>query len=92
MLSTDHHFIVHATTEQRTVGQLCSMAGGLTGGGQRRLSHIGVVSKALGQALQPQLRQLLHYHSGVRVFQTRQLMLDMQAIARPRTPSDLSPS
>ena len=41
------------------------------------------------QALQPQLRQLLHYHSGVRVFQTRQLMLDMQAIARPRTPSDL---
>jgi len=38
-------------------------------------------------ALQPLLRQLLHYHSGVRVFQTRQLMLDMQAIARPRTPS-----
>jgi len=36
------------------------------------------------QALQQQLRQLLHYHSGVRVFQTRQLMLDMQAIARPR--------
>lgn len=44
------------------------------------------------QAMQPQLRQLLHYHSGVRVFQTRQLMLDMQAIARPRTPSDFSPS
>jgi DNA repair protein RecO (recombination protein O) len=38
------------------------------------------------QALQPQLRHLLHYHSGVRVFQTRQLMLDMQAIGKPRTP------
>ena len=42
------------------------------------------------QALQPQLRQLLHYHSGVRVFQTRQLMLDMQAIGRPRSPSESS--
>lgn len=42
-------------------------------------------------ALQPQLRQLLHYHCGVRVFQTRQLMLDMQAIGRPRVPVD-SPS
>lgn len=40
------------------------------------------------QALQPQLRQLLHYHSGVRVFRTRQLMLDMQAIGRPRTSTD----
>jgi DNA repair protein RecO (recombination protein O) len=40
---------------------------------------------ACQQALQPLLRQLLHYHSGVRVFQTRQLMLDMQAIGRPRT-------
>jgi len=41
-------------------------------------------------ALQPQLRQLLHYHCGVRVFQTRQLMLDMQAIGRPRVPADLT--
>lgn len=40
--------------------------------------------------LQPQLRQLLHYHCGVRVFQTRQLMLDMQAMARPRVPADLA--
>lgn len=40
------------------------------------------------QALQPQLRQLLHYHSGVRVFRTRQLMLDMQAIGRPRASSE----
>lgn len=36
------------------------------------------------QALQPQLRGLLHYHSGVRVFKTRQLMLDVQAMSRPR--------
>jgi DNA repair protein RecO (recombination protein O) len=36
------------------------------------------------QALQPQLRGLLHYHSGVRVFRTRQLMLDVQAMSRPR--------
>lgn len=40
------------------------------------------------QMLQPLLRHLLHYHSGVRVFQTRQLMLDMQAIGRPRAPSE----
>lgn len=40
------------------------------------------------QSLQPQLRQLLHYHSGVRVFKTRQLMLDMQAISRPRAAAD----
>ena len=40
------------------------------------------------QALQPQLRQLLHYHSGVRVFKTRQLMLDMQAMSRPRARPD----
>ena len=37
------------------------------------------------QALQPQLRSLLHYHSGVRVFKTRQLMLDVMAMSRPRT-------
>ena len=43
------------------------------------------------QVLQPQLRQLLHYHSGVRVFKTRQLMLDMQAMSRPRTPPDAAP-
>lgn len=36
------------------------------------------------QALQPQLRALLHYHSGVRVFRTRQLLLDVQSLVRPR--------
>ncbi|MBT9552269.1 MAG: DNA repair protein RecO [Hydrogenophaga sp.] len=44
------------------------------------------------QALQPQLRQLLHYHSGVRVFKTRQLMLDMQAMSRPRVAPEPSPT
>ena len=43
------------------------------------------------QALRPQLRHLLHYHSGVRVFKTRQLMLDVQAMSRPRYP-DVSPA
>lgn len=38
------------------------------------------------QALRPQLRGLLHYHSGVRVFKTRQLMLDVQAMTRPLLP------
>ena len=33
-------------------------------------------------ALRPQLRRLLHYHCGVRVFKTRQLMIDMQAMSR----------
>jgi DNA repair protein RecO (recombination protein O) len=34
------------------------------------------------QALRPQLRALLHYHSGLRVFKTRQLMLDVHAMRR----------
>lgn len=42
------------------------------------------------QMLQPQLRQLLQYHCGVRVFQTRQLMLDVQAMGRPRSPVESS--
>lgn len=32
--------------------------------------------------LQPVLRALLHYHSGVRSFKTRQMMLDVQALVR----------
>lgn len=40
------------------------------------------------QAVRVPLRNLLHYHCGVRVFKTRQLMLDVQAMTRPRTPSD----
>jgi DNA repair protein RecO (recombination protein O) len=41
---------------------------------------------ARGNALRQPLRQLLHYHSGVRVFQTRQLMLDVQRLRPARTP------
>ena len=44
------------------------------------------------QALQPQLRSLLHYHSGVRVFKTRQLMLDVQAMNRPRANPEPGPA
>jgi len=40
------------------------------------------------QAVRVPLRNLLHYHCGVRVFKTRQLMLDVQAMTRPRTPPD----
>lgn len=47
---------------------------------------------AFHQTLQVLLRNLLHYHSGVRVFQTRQLLLDMQAIARQRAPLEPSPN
>jgi len=36
-------------------------------------------------ALRNQLRALLHYHSGMTVFKTRQLMLDVHALARHRT-------
>ncbi|MGE0348819.1 DNA repair protein RecO [Hydrogenophaga sp.] len=36
------------------------------------------------QALRQPLRNLLHYHCGVRVFKTRQLMLDVQAMTRPQ--------
>jgi len=40
---------------------------------------------ARGNALRQPLRRLLHYHSGVRVFQTRQLMLDVQRLRPLRT-------
>ncbi|MDM7941519.1 MAG: DNA repair protein RecO [Hydrogenophaga sp.] len=43
------------------------------------------------QALRPQLRHLLHYHCGVRVFKTRQLMLDVQAMTRPRSTGAFAP-
>lgn len=36
-------------------------------------------------ALRQQTRALLHYHSGVRVFQTRQIMLDVQQLSLRRT-------
>lgn len=39
-----------------------------------------VCQGARGNALRQPLRQLLHYHSGVRVFQTRQLMLDVRRL------------
>ncbi|MBL8389427.1 MAG: DNA repair protein RecO [Hydrogenophaga sp.] len=42
------------------------------------------VCAACQAGLQPQLRALLHYHSGVRVFRTRQLLLDVQSLVRPR--------
>ena len=40
-------------------------------------------------ALRIPLRSLLHYHGGVRVFRTRQLLLDVQAISRRRSPASL---
>jgi DNA repair protein RecO (recombination protein O) len=43
-------------------------------------------------ALRAQLRGLLHYHSGVRVFRTRQLMLDAHALARPRPDGPEAPA
>ena len=39
------------------------------------------------QAMRLPLRNLLHYHCGVRVFKTRQLMLDVQAMTRRRSRS-----
>jgi DNA repair protein RecO (recombination protein O) len=36
--------------------------------------------------LQIQLRRLLHHHSGVRAFKTRQMMLDVQTLARHHAP------
>jgi DNA repair protein RecO (recombination protein O) len=42
-------------------------------------------------ALRAQLRAVLHYHCGVRVFQTRQLMLDVQSMRRVSEP-DASPN
>lgn len=41
-----------------------------------------------GQALRVQLRTLLHYHCGVRVFKTRQLMLDVQSMSRQPAPAE----
>ena len=39
------------------------------------------------QTLRIPLRNLLHYHGGVRVFGTRQLLLDVQALSRRHAPS-----
>ena len=41
------------------------------------------------QAIRLPLRNLLHYHCGVRVFKTRQLMLDVQAMTRRAPAADL---
>lgn len=41
-------------------------------------------------ALRIPLRNLLHYHGGVRVFRTRQLLLDVQALGRRRSASPTS--
>lgn len=46
------------------------------------------VCAACQSGLQPQLRALLHYHSGVRVFRTRQLLLEVQSLIRPRAAAD----
>lgn len=35
---------------------------------------------AMSNALKPQLRSLLHYHSGVKTLRTRQMMLDIQSL------------
>lgn len=45
----------------------------------------GVCTEEAGglPGLRPQLRTLLHYHSGVRVFKTRQMVLDVQSLAVP---------
>ena len=40
------------------------------------------ISMGVMPALRAQLRTLLHYHSGVRTFRTRQLMLDVHALSR----------
>ncbi|MCU0941734.1 MAG: hypothetical protein MUE35_04220 [Hydrogenophaga sp.] len=39
---------------------------------------------ACAATLRIPLRDLLHYHGGVRVFRTRQLLLDVQALSRHR--------
>jgi DNA repair protein RecO (recombination protein O) len=48
------------------------------------LDALITASRPCVSALQAQLRPLLHYHGGVRVFKTRQMMLDVQALVRPR--------
>ena len=47
---------------------------------------------ACAATLRIPLRDLLHYHGGVRVFRTRQLLLDVQAISRRRSPVTSPPS
>lgn len=50
---------------------------------QPMIGLLGVCAGSLN-ALRSQLRSLLHYHSGMTVFKTRQLMLDVHALARHR--------
>ncbi|MEY5101075.1 MAG: repair protein RecO [Pseudomonadota bacterium] len=53
--------------------------------GQPFAALLQACAGARGNALRQPLRRLLHYHSGVRVFQTRQLVLDVQRLRPPRT-------
>ncbi|TNF57343.1 MAG: DNA repair protein RecO [Burkholderiales bacterium] len=53
-------------------------------GSQPLVNLLAVCAGSL-TALRGQLRALLHYHSGMNVFKTRQLMLDVQALARHRS-------
>ncbi|TNF58546.1 MAG: DNA repair protein RecO [Burkholderiales bacterium] len=55
---------------------------------QPMVELLGVPACGLS-ALRLQLRALLHYHSGMSVFRTRQLMLDIQALARRPAPGRL---
>lgn len=45
-----------------------------------------------GTALRQQLRTLLHYHSGVRVFQTRQLLTELQRLTPAAVPDPDAPA
>ncbi len=77
---------------QRLQAALDGEAGGEGDGeqGVRAPGHEGefaglvLACQACGAGLQTQLRGLLHYHCGVRSFQTRQMMLDVQALVRSR--------
>ncbi|MBL0919788.1 MAG: DNA repair protein RecO [Hydrogenophaga sp.] len=46
----------------------------------------------VASSLRIPLRNLLHYHGGVRVFRTRQLLLDVQALGRHRGSSPPTPN
>jgi len=54
---------------------------------QRLLTVVTQAGPEHRSALRHQLRVLLHYHSGVRTFQTRQLLLDLPRLQVDRAPS-----
>ena len=81
-----YHLVPETGLSQMTDPEDVGLTGAFWLALAQRLDEVAPLVSALpmcaegGAVLRRQLLQLLHYHSGVRVFRTRQLMRDVQAL------------